>query len=125
MKCQSLSLQAVGKFCCGGNAMNEPSTNSFFVVLLFILRCLVPLAILFGVSYLLRRMGLVAIEAPEPPEPKEEAVEKTTKSPDETASPKKMTSAPQSKKPKKRKVSPPRKKTAKKTKAGTSRSRSK
>ena len=48
--------------------MNEPSANSFFVVLLFILRCLVPLAILFGISYLLRRLGLVAVEAPEPPD---------------------------------------------------------
>jgi hypothetical protein len=48
--------------------MNEPSTNQFFVVLLFILRCLVPLAILFGISYLLRKMGLVAVEAPEPPD---------------------------------------------------------
>lgn len=98
--------------------MNEPSANSFFVVLLFILRCLVPLAILFGISYLLRRMGLVAVEAPEPKE-------EPTKNQDETASPKKLTSAPQSKKPKKRKVSPPRKKTTKKTKTGTSRSRSK
>ena len=107
--------------------MNEPSANPFFVVLLFILRCLVPLAILFGVSYLLRRMGLVAIEAPEP---KEEVVEKPTKSPDETASPQKMKSATQPKKPKKKKVSPPRKKTtgkkpATKTKTGTTRSRSK
>jgi hypothetical protein len=115
-------LQAVGKLCRGGKAMNEPSANPFFVVLLFILRCLVPLAILFGVSYLLRRMGLVAIEAPEP---KEDAVKKTTKSPDETAPSQKLTSATQSKKPKKGKVSPPRKKTAKKTKTGTTRSRSK
>jgi outer membrane biosynthesis protein TonB len=115
-------LQAVGKLCRGGKAMNEPSANSFFVVLLFVLRCLVPLAILFGISYLLRRMGLVAIEAPEP---KEEVVEEPKKSPDETASHKKMTSATQPKKPQKRKVSPPRKQTAKKTKADTTRSRSK
>ena len=102
--------------------MNEPSANSFFVVLLFILRCLVPLAILFGVSYLLRRMGLVAIEAPEP---KEEAVEKPTKGPGETASSQELTGATQPKKNKKKKVSPPRKKTAKKTKTGNPRSRSK
>jgi hypothetical protein len=48
--------------------MNETASNSVFVALLFILRCLVPLAILFGISYLLRRFGLVTIEAPEPPE---------------------------------------------------------
>ena len=52
--------------------MNEPSANSFFVVLLFILRCLVPLAILFGISYLLRRFGLVAVEAPELPDDRDE-----------------------------------------------------
>ena len=46
--------------------MNETTANPIFVGLLFILRCLVPLAILFGISYLLRRLGLVA-ETPEPP----------------------------------------------------------
>jgi hypothetical protein len=102
--------------------MNEPSANSFFVVLLFILRCIIPLAILFGVSYLLRRMGLVAIETPEP---KEEPVEKSTKDSGKPETPpQKMTSPSQSKK-QKRKVSPPRKKTARKTKTGNSRSRSK
>jgi hypothetical protein len=68
MQCQSLTLHVVGKFCRGGKAMNEPSANSFFVILLFILRCLVPLSILFGISYLLRKMGLVSIEEPEPPD---------------------------------------------------------
>ncbi len=46
--------------------MSEIPANPVFVALLFILRCLVPLAILFGISYLLRRLGLVA-ETPEPP----------------------------------------------------------
>lgn len=46
--------------------MNEPSASPLLVALLFILRCLVPLAILFGISYLLRKWGLVA-ETPEPP----------------------------------------------------------
>lgn len=48
--------------------MNDTSANPIFVALLFFLRCVVPLAILFGVSYLLRKMGLVAIESPEPPD---------------------------------------------------------
>ncbi|HEY3311565.1 MAG TPA: hypothetical protein VGK00_08005 [Anaerolineales bacterium] len=48
--------------------MNETTANPIFVALLFILRCLVPLAILFGISYLLRKLGLVAVDAPEPPE---------------------------------------------------------
>jgi hypothetical protein len=83
-------LQAVGKLCCGGKAMDEPSANSFFVVLLFILRCLVPLAILFGISYLLRRMGLVSLEAPELPDDRDENdgeeddVETPETNPDET-----------------------------------------
>lgn len=46
--------------------MSENPANPVFVALLFILRCLVPLAVLFGISYLLRKLGLVA-ETPEPP----------------------------------------------------------
>lgn len=46
--------------------MSESPASPIFVALLFILRCLVPLGILFGISYLLRRLGLVA-ETPEPP----------------------------------------------------------
>lgn len=52
--------------------MNEAASNPVFVVLLFILRCLVPLVILFGISYLLRRLGWVASEAPEPPDERDE-----------------------------------------------------
>lgn len=48
--------------------MNETAANPIFVALLFILRCLVPLAILFGISYLLRRFGLVTIESTEAPD---------------------------------------------------------
>ena len=53
--------------------MNE-TTNPEFVALLFILRCLVPVAILFGISYILRKLGLV-VETPEPPAEYEENVE--------------------------------------------------
>ena len=134
MQCPLLTLQAVGKFCRGGKAMNEPSANPFFVVLLFILRCLIPLAILFGISYLLRRMGLVANEAPEP---REEAVDKPIKESVKAASSPKITSQTQPKKPQNIKTSPPRKKAAPsrkkpvgkkpaaKIKTGNSRSRSK
>jgi len=48
--------------------MNETASSPVFVALLFILRCLVPLAILFGISYILRKSGLVVTEAAEPPE---------------------------------------------------------
>ena len=102
--------------------MNDTSTSSCFVVLLFILRCIVPLAILFGISYLLRRMGLVAIETPEPYEKSEE--EPTGDSVSTTASPK-LTDTTQSKKTGKRKIVPPRKKGTGKTKTGNPRSRSK
>jgi hypothetical protein len=127
MQCPSLTLQAVGKFCRGGQAMNEPSANSFFVVLLFILRCFIPLVILFGISYLLRRMGLVATE---PSEPSEEAMENSTTESGKSVLSPKLTSPPQTKKPQKTKVSPPRKKAtgkkpASKTKTGTLRRGSK
>jgi len=59
-------------FAVEGIAMNDASANPIFVALLFILRCVVPLAILFGISYLLRKMGLVAVEAPEPPDDRDE-----------------------------------------------------
>jgi hypothetical protein len=59
--------------------MNETAANPVFVVLLFILRCLVPLAILFGISYLLRRFGLVTIEAPEPPDERDDQDESDDK----------------------------------------------
>jgi hypothetical protein len=128
MQCPLLMLQVVGKPCRGGKAMNEPSANPVFMVLLFVLRCIVPLAILFGISYLLRRMGLVAIESPEPKEEKEEVLEKSAKA----ASPPKLTSVTQPKKQQKREVKaassrkkPVGKKTATKTKTGNPRSRSK
>jgi len=58
--------------------MNEPSANPLIVGLLFILRCLIPLAILFGISYLFRRLGLVAESPPEPPEQTDEENEEET-----------------------------------------------
>lgn len=40
--------------------MQEPAANPIYVGLLFVARCAVPLIILFGLSYLLRKLGLVA-----------------------------------------------------------------
>lgn len=51
--------------------MSDTPANPVFVALLFILRCLVPLVVLFGISYLLRKLGLVA-QTPEPPSGYEE-----------------------------------------------------
>jgi len=39
--------------------MNDTSTSPIIMGLLFVLRCLIPLGILLGVSYLLRRMELI------------------------------------------------------------------
>lgn len=79
--------------------MNDASANPVFVALLFILRCLVPLAILFGISYLLRRMGLVA-ETPKPPI--EEIDQVGDEKNEQKVTPGKKTSP--------RKITPPRKK---------------
>jgi hypothetical protein len=49
--------------------MDQVNPNPIFVGLLFMLRCMVPLLILFGISYILRRLGLVA----EPPSGEEAA----------------------------------------------------
>ncbi|MEW5869790.1 MAG: hypothetical protein AB1894_10985 [Chloroflexota bacterium] len=46
--------------------MHEATANPFLVSLICAARCLVPLAIMLGVSYLLKRFGLIA-ESPKPP----------------------------------------------------------
>lgn len=47
--------------------MGDATANPIYVALLCIARCLVPLVILFGVSYLLRRFGLIS-KPTQPPE---------------------------------------------------------
>ncbi len=42
------------------------NANPFYVALLCVGRCLVPLIILFGISYLLRRFGVIAKPTPPP-----------------------------------------------------------
>ncbi len=44
--------------------MGDASANPVFVALLCVARCLIPLLILFGVSYLLRHFGVIAKAAP-------------------------------------------------------------
>lgn len=46
--------------------MDNNSANPIIVALFFILRCLIPLLIMFGISYVLRRLGLIV---PPPQEP--------------------------------------------------------
>lgn len=40
--------------------MGDAAANPLYVALLCVARCLVPLVILFGISYLLRRLGVIA-----------------------------------------------------------------
>jgi hypothetical protein len=46
--------------------MSEAAESPIVVALLFALRCLVPLLLMLGVSYLLKRLGLIA-EPPQAP----------------------------------------------------------
>jgi NADH:ubiquinone oxidoreductase subunit B-like Fe-S oxidoreductase len=48
--------------------MGDATANPIYVAMLCIARCLVPLVILFGISYLLRRFGIVKKPAPPPEE---------------------------------------------------------
>ena len=42
----------------------EGGANPVIVALLFVVRCLVPLALMLGVSFLLRRLGLIRVPPP-------------------------------------------------------------
>ena len=46
--------------------MESSDTNPIFIILFFMIRCLVPLTIMLGISYVLRRLGLIR-QSPEPP----------------------------------------------------------
>ncbi len=46
--------------------MDNATANPIYVALLCVGRCVVPLVILFGISYLLRRFGVIAKPAPPP-----------------------------------------------------------
>jgi hypothetical protein len=48
--------------------MSEAAESPIVVALLFALRCLVPLLLMLGVSYLLKRLGLIAEPPQAPPE---------------------------------------------------------
>lgn len=47
------------------DAIQDSAANPLVLALLFIARCLVPVGLLLGLSYLLRRLGLV--QGPTPP----------------------------------------------------------
>ncbi len=45
----------------------DKAATSFAVSLLFILRCLVPLVIMLGISYILKRLGFIKEPPSRPP----------------------------------------------------------
>ncbi len=47
--------------------MDNSPASPLFVVLLFIIRCLLPIILLMGISYLLRKFGLVSESHKGPP----------------------------------------------------------
>ena len=47
--------------------MPDTTESPIIVALLFVARCGVPLLIMLGISYLLRRLGLIAEPPPPPP----------------------------------------------------------
>jgi hypothetical protein len=47
--------------------MDNVNLNPVYIVFLYILRCLIPLGIMLGISYLLRRFGLIKPPPPPPP----------------------------------------------------------
>lgn len=71
--CKSLSmlawvdLQGHGMFL-EAMKMGDVSANPVYVAIFCIARCLIPLLVLFGISYLLRRFGVIAKPAPPPNE---------------------------------------------------------
>jgi len=54
--------------------MENASANQIIVALLCLLRCLVPLIIMLGISYLLKRLGLITEPPERPDEPSENEI---------------------------------------------------
>jgi hypothetical protein len=48
--------------------MDKASASPLYITLFFLLRCVVPLLIILGLSYLLKKLGLIAEPPPTPPE---------------------------------------------------------
>lgn len=92
--------------------MNEPSTSPIIMGLLFVLRCLIPLGILFGISYLLRRLEVFADQAEEAGDSASELVTETMKASPSTEEEEKLPLA-KPKSVKKKKPTAPKKRSRK------------
>lgn len=89
--------------------MNDTSTSPVIMGLLFVLRCLVPLGILLGVSYLLRRMELIVDQAEEESMAQDDEVKQQTPAASEAPASKKAVPGKQPKSGKKKSVTPKKK----------------
>jgi hypothetical protein len=47
--------------------MSRADGSPLFIAFFFILRCLVPLVVMLGISYILRRLKLIGEPSPPPP----------------------------------------------------------
>ncbi|HLA98064.1 MAG TPA: hypothetical protein VJL34_06390 [Anaerolineales bacterium] len=47
--------------------MDKATANPFLIVLLFVVRCLIPLVVMLAISYLLRKLGFIRESPPPPP----------------------------------------------------------
>jgi hypothetical protein len=59
-------MGATWSFTVEGSLMDNSDGSPAVIALFFVLRCLVPLAVMLGISYLLRKFKLIA-EPPKPP----------------------------------------------------------
>lgn len=89
--------------------MNDGFASTLYMGVMFVLRCMIPLGILFGISYLLRRMELVNDEPAAEPIP--DAGEEPDQADDEEADPA-LESSEASEKPAARKPVPAKNKTS-------------
>ncbi len=48
--------------------MDNATANPLYIAMLCVVRCVVPIVVLFGISYLLRRFGVIAKPTPPPQE---------------------------------------------------------
>jgi len=48
--------------------MEDSNTTPLIILVFFLIRCLIPLVVMLGVSYLLKKLGLISSTPKPPPE---------------------------------------------------------
>ena len=93
--------------------MNEPAaTSPIIMALFFVLRCLIPLGLLFGISYLLRRLELVIDRSDEASAETDENMPKPPVVPEPKVTDSKKKQSPKKKLSPKKKISGGKKKSS-------------